>query len=113
MKRTPLKRTPFKRKLTWKKLEPISKDPSRRARRFVPSVIIKQVKQRSGGQCEFVWPDGSRCPASAAPQPHHLKKRSQGGKHTVCNLKDSCWYHNKFAEDEKLESIKLGWTIPG
>lgn len=108
-----MKKTPFKPKegKVWKRIQPISKNKEKRARRFVPESIIKLVKERSGGICEFVNQFGGRCPSEAQHQPHHRKKRSQGGKHTLENLADSCWYHNNFAETEKSKSIKLGWTI--
>lgn len=100
----------FKYKATWKKLSPISKNKERAARRFVPVAIIKKIKIRSGGICEFVDENGVRCKNPAERTPHHVKKRSQGGKHTLENCRDSCWYHNDWAEREKKKSLELGWT---
>lgn len=110
MKRTPLKRSPFLRKPSWKKLERQSKNPERRARNVIPARVRKQVHERSGGICEFVDKHGNRCTFWGTCL-HHRKKRSQGGKHTAENLADSCWYHNDWAEREKVEAVKLGWTI--
>lgn len=95
----------------WKKLAPISKDPARRARRFVPQSVIDQIKLRSGGRCEFKDAQGNRCHAEATRTPHHKKKRSQGGKHTLEDCADSCWAHNEWSETHKAESVALGWTI--
>jgi hypothetical protein len=94
------------------KLNPISKDPAKRARRFVPQSVINLVKQRSGGICEFIDKFGIRCQVPAERTPHHLLNRSQGGKHTVENLRDSCWHHNEFAKKHPDYAKALGWHIP-
>lgn len=106
-----------KNKKNWKtlkrksRLNAISKDPRRIARRFVPASIIKQVKERSHGKCEFV-DLGLRCQNQAERTPHHVVERSQGGKHTLENLKDSCWEHNQFAKTHKKYCEKIGWSKP-
>jgi hypothetical protein len=111
MTRKPLKRTPFKRKASWKKLEPISKDKARRARRFVPESIRKAVLERAGHICEFVDANGRRCMSPAQRQPHHRMKRSAGGKHTLSNLAACCNFHNLYAERFKTYCVNVGWTI--
>jgi len=96
------------------KLNPISKSPHRRAKRFVPKAIIEQVMFRSGGQCEFVDENGYRCCNPAQRQPHHVLKRSQGGPHTVENLRATCPWHNHYAEIEKrkCQNLRPPWVIP-
>ncbi len=114
-RRTPLRKTAFKPRegKVWKRMSPISKNKEKAARRFVPQKIINAIKIRSGGICEFVDENGVRCTCQAARTPHHLLKRSQGGKHTMENLKDSCTTHNMWAETEdgKKRGPALGWTI--
>ena len=117
-----MKKKPYKYaiKITWKgrkvsmytKLNPISKSKHRRLKRFVPASVIKEIKKRSGGRCEFVFPDGFRCWKEAQKQPHHVLKRSQGGEHTLENLRDTCPFHNIYAELEPKACVKLGWVIP-
>lgn len=106
MKKTPLR--PKKGK-AWKRLRPINPNNKNR---FVPESIIKAVDARSGGICEFIGDYGIRCTNEGQRTPHHRLKRSQGGKHTLENCAKSCPFHNDWAEREKLESIRLGWTIP-
>lgn len=128
--RTPLKKTPFKVKATWKKLQPISKAKHRRQKRFVPPATLLELDQRSGGRCEcYIWvvdnipamKDGEfflahsdkmvRCTRWAERQPHHLKKRSRGGKHTKENCLKVCWEHHAYIENHDKISVQRGLSI--
>lgn len=108
--KTPLKRkTPMKR---GKPLNKVSKVKHRRLNRSCPPAIAKAIKERSGGICEFVDEIKRRCNCEATCF-QHRKKKSQGGKYTLENLKHSCWNHNLWAEtlEGKKLAPKLGWTI--
>lgn len=94
-------------------LNRVSKNPRKAAKRFVPVKVLREVKDRSGGRCEF-YPFGSdnRCPEDAMPQPHHLLKRSQGGKHEASNLMDCCFFHHVWIENNPKAAMALGYHIP-
>lgn len=111
------------------KLNAVSKDPKRRAKRFIPPASIAVVKARSGGRCEvyFVWGNGgselvrsrhgythleTRCPNNSEPTPHHIQKRSQGGSHEPSNLLDVCFGCHRWIEDNSKLAIENGLTIP-
>lgn len=93
-------------------LRSITKDPKRRTARFVQPNMIRQIKARSGGRCEFVDEDGNRCEDQAERTPHHLVPRSLGGKHTFENLRDSCWFHNNLAKEDPKYCRAIGWDKP-
>lgn len=93
-------------------LRSITKDPKKRSLRFVQPSMIKQIKARSGGSCEFIDEHGVRCSLDAERTPHHVVPRSLGGKHTVENLRDSCWFHNQLAKNSPLYCRELGWDKP-
>jgi 5-methylcytosine-specific restriction endonuclease McrA len=107
-RKTPLKtKTPLKRKTP---LSPISKNKEKRSKRFVPKAILKAIEERSGGYCERMFNE-RRCPESALPQPHHIKPRSQGGKHEISNLMAVCfechiWIHANPREAKEQGLLK-------
>lgn len=111
-----MKRSAFKPKPTWKRLEPISKNKRRARFRFVPPDILKQVKERSGGQCERMmkseFNDMQRCPYEAMSQPHHILPRSQGGTHTLDNLLDLCIECHRFSHVSVQRAIREGILKP-
>lgn len=99
-------------------LAKVSKDPRRRAARFVPASVLKAVKERSGGFCEFWKPHPKHahtnlfCMNEAMNQPHHILKRSRGGKHTKENLIDLCFVHHRFIEDNEKWAVEHGYSLP-
>jgi hypothetical protein len=52
--------------------------------------------------CQF--PGGCDQPASGC-EPHHVQHRSDGGRTSLTNLKDYCWWHHHVVLHE------LGWTL--
>jgi hypothetical protein len=134
-----MKRTPFRPKKgkTWKRLRPIN--PNNKTR-FVPASVLKQVKERSGGRCErllyfdqegkailhalvihlnpdFLVSAGvmhglPRCSNKTMKQPHHILKRSQGGKHALENLKDLCFECHNWVESHPKEAQAEGLHKP-
>lgn len=118
-----MKRSGFKPKPTWKKfkskkgLRPIN---PRNKNRFVPASILKAVKARSGERCErwITIEEGkniftpAKCGKNVMSQPHHIKKRSQGGKHTLENLIDLCFECHRWAEDHPKEAELEGLNKP-
>lgn len=49
----------------------------------------QELAQRSGGQCERILSDGTRC-RNEADDPHHLKARSKGRDDRLGNLIALC-----------------------
>lgn len=99
-----------------KPLPKVSKTPHKASKRFVPLSVLKEVKERSGGICECVWPVigrcSIRCNRKAQRQPHHILQRSQGGKHTAENLLDVCFECHNWIENHKTAAAKLGLYKP-
>ena len=50
------------------------------------------------------YPGGCDQPASGC-EPHHVQHRSDGGRTSITNLKDYCWWHHHVVLHE------LGWTL--
>lgn len=98
------------------RLNLISKNKAKAARRFVPAAVLKAVKARSGGKCErmVVTPYFGilRCRNDAMNQPHHRLARSQGGEHTVENLCDLCFGCHNWATDHPEAAKNEGLVIP-
>jgi hypothetical protein len=53
--------------------------------------LIKVVRTRSGGQCEFILPSGKRCPRKGDGGIDHI---IAGDDHSLSNLRDSCQAHH-------------------
>lgn len=119
MKRTPIKRSGFKRKSTWKRLNPISKNPRRKEKRFIPPINREKLEERSGGWCEFYLradktptlredPLAIRRCFKRADDPHHIKKKSRGGGNEVENLIHGCRECHTWTEKNDREAVKRG-----
>jgi 5-methylcytosine-specific restriction endonuclease McrA len=116
-RKTPLKKTPFKpaKGKVWKRLQPISKNKERRAKRFMPKDVIQAVLERSQGRCEAfdVVPSGSaihriQC-SNRAEEIHHVTPRSRGGKHEVDNLLHLCVIpHHTACKTNPIYARKIG-----
>lgn len=118
-----MKRSAFKPRKgkTWKVLNSISKAPHKSLKRFVPTNVLKEVKERSGGFCERIFPGywikdenkiPRRCFNECMKQPHHILKRSRGGTHEVSNLIDLCFQCHAWVESHDQEAIKNGLSLP-
>ena len=138
MKKTPLKHNPKSKWATLgtkgnprSTLRKVSNSPWRRAKRFVPPHILKAIHKRSGRRCEtslvasqcelmpwHPWTVANqcnsllviRCHRKALRQPHHIKKRSQGGLHTLDNLMAVCFECHHWIENNKRLALKHGLT---
>ncbi len=62
-------------------------------------------KRMCGGRCEIGLP---KC-LGAGSQPHHVKLRSQGGDHSVENLRWSCAVCHDLVHRNVAESVARGW----
>lgn len=99
MKRTPLRRRTPMRRTRSKRRHPAGSQ--------IPAEVRAAVEARSGGLCE--WPS---CPNHATDL-HHLRMRSQGGKHTETNLVHICAPHHRHIHDHPAQSYESGWLIKG
>lgn len=91
-------------------VNPISKLPHRRIKRFIPKAVLVALRERSGGRCEFIW-DFNRCKRRAI-DPSHILARSQGGKHTLENLKHACRVCHNYCTEHPKEAVHRGFIIP-
>lgn len=92
MKRTPLKRTPFRRK---PKADPITP--------FDRAIVIL----RSGGRCEWRDLDLERCVNQAVHLHHRLLRRH--GDHSPGNLMHVCLIHHEWIHRNVAESYQMGY----
>lgn len=91
MKRSPLKRSPFRRK---PKADPITPETT--------AALLK----RSGGRCEFVS-GNLRCDQPGDHR-HHILRRSHGD-HSLENLLHVCHWHHAWIHDNVAISYREGW----
>ena len=92
LRRTPLKRTPFRRK---PKPDPIT--PATKA----------EVRARSGGRCEWRDLDLERCINQANHYHHRLLRRH--GDHSAGNLMHVCFTHHEWIHRNVAESYQMGY----
>ncbi|MDH3540995.1 MAG: DUF222 domain-containing protein, partial [Acidimicrobiia bacterium] len=62
---------------------------SSHAARAIPPAVRRFVLHRDGGACTA---DG--CSSRYRLQPHHVKRRTDGGDHDPANLTTLCWFHH-------------------
>ena len=94
MKRTPLKRTGIKRTKT----KPVPKQ-------VYADVLARDMGCRAAGVI--------RIPCAGRIDPHHVKRRSQGGQDTVENLISLCRAHHDWVHAHPDESYQLGFLKHG
>lgn len=92
MKRTPLKRTPFRRKPTTDPITPLDR-----------AIVLA----RSGGRCEWANLDMERCTNPAVHLHHKLLRRH--GDHSPENLMHVCAAHHDWIHRNVAESYQLGY----
>ena len=71
----------------------------------VPAMNLRATYQTSGGQCEYVSPDGRRCSARAFLEIDHVVPRAQGGGHDRVRL--LCRMHNQRAAEIALGKPRM------
>jgi len=64
------------------------------AGRYRPAAVRRAVFHRDGGRCRFLNAEGSRCPARAQLEFHHVEPYARGGAATVANIQLMCRAHN-------------------
>ena len=62
---------------------------SSQATRAIPPAVRWFVLHRDGGACTA---DG--CSSRYRLQPHHVRRRADGGDHDPANLTTLCWFHH-------------------
>ena len=74
-----------------------------KTRPAVPKAIEHAIRMRDGGQCSWIFPDGSRCPERGALELDHVETMwCRGGKHTVDGMALRCRHHNRVAAEREL-----------
>jgi hypothetical protein len=70
--------------------------------------IIQEMRQESGGVCEYIDPDtGLRCNRPAYGEPHHIRTRGAGGKDIRENLIHLCGYHHALVHGGNIDRHHL------
>jgi 5-methylcytosine-specific restriction endonuclease McrA len=76
-----------------KKRRPKAGHPSGRK---IPQWVKDIVRQRDGGQCVYVSPEGARCEGKSGLEYDHIKPYSMGGaSNDPANIRLLCWPHNQ------------------
>lgn len=86
-RRTPMRRTSIDRTAMPAHDRHTVRKPTRHRKSDIPPRVRRQVRSRSGGDCEARV---ERVCAGRARHMHHVVLRSRGGKHTARNLLDLC-----------------------
>jgi len=63
----------------------------------VPAAAVRAAYEESGGQCQYVSPDGRRCTARAFLETDHVVPRARGGGHDQIRI--LCDAHNQRAAE--------------
>jgi hypothetical protein len=66
----------------------------------VPAARLRQAYERSGGHCEYVAEDGTRCTCRVFLEADHVVMRAFGGGHD--RIRILCRNHNQFAAEAAL-----------
>ena len=69
--------------------------------RDIPAAIRRAVIERDQ-HCRF--PGGCDQPAAGC-EPHHVQHRRDGGRTSLANLKDYCWWHHHVVLHQ------MGWKL--
>jgi hypothetical protein len=103
---TAMKRSgPIKRKTPLKPGKGISN--KRKAKPGVPKDVYAEVVARDGGcVARTAWPD---IPCYGRLDPHHVLRRSQGGKDEASNLITLCRVHHSTVHENPARSYELGF----
>jgi hypothetical protein len=66
----------------------------------VPAATLRQAYERSGGHCEYVAEDGTRCTCRVFLEADHVVMRALGGGHD--RIRILCRNHNQFEAESTL-----------
>lgn len=94
-----------------KRSGPMKRTPLKNKRKPVPKEVYQQVLARDMG---CMGAQQVRIPCAGRIDPHHIKRRSQGGLDTLDNLVSLCrahhdWVHQHISEAIELGFLKHGW----
>ena len=81
--------------------KPLTDRPTRR----VPAARQRAAYAASGGQCEYVSPEGRRCTARAFLEVDHIVPRALGGDHR--SIRMVCRAHNQRAAEIELGTAQM------
>jgi hypothetical protein len=74
--------------------------PNDKDTQTVPAATLRQAYERSGGHCEYVAEDGTRCTCRVFLEADHVEMRALGGGHD--RIRILCRNHNQFAAEAAL-----------
>ena len=69
----------------------------------IPNGIKQKVQLRDNQQCTQTEPNGKRCESRRFIHLHHIQPISEGGEHSLDNLKTLCYNHHKFCHIKLVE----------
>lgn len=88
-------------------------DERARKRAHIPRVVRRQLIERDGLGCTFVYDDGQRCGARAFLQIHHDEAWARGGSNELANLRLVCEAHNRLLAEDELGRGRVQAAISG
>jgi hypothetical protein len=74
--------------------------PNDKDTQTIPAATLRQAYERSGGHCEYVAEDGTRCTCRVFLEADHVVMRALGGGHD--RIRILCRNHNQFAAEVAL-----------
>ena len=76
------------------------REPGATETQTVPAATLRQAYERSGGHCEYVAEDGTRCTCRVFLEADHVVMRALGGGHD--RIRILCRNHNQFEAESTL-----------
>lgn len=81
--------------------------------RPVPTALSHELTKRDQGQCNFILPNGQRCPQTRWVQKHHIQPWARGGTHSLENLTTLCSTHHRYVHEHGLTRAKENYFRAG
>jgi len=86
----------------------LSRSEKRKMEDALFAVAREQRRRLAGGWCEGATPGCPMLGAHKGHHAHHVRRRSQGGGHTVDNLRWLCWSAHDWVHDHPQEAACRG-----
>ena len=79
----------------------------------IPAALRQEVWCREGGQCSWMFPDGTRCQERAMLEMEHVVPWARSKRHALDELTLRCRYHNICAAEAEFgERFMAAWCLP-
>ena len=91
-----------------RKAQPVGSQTVSAKSRSIPKSVLREVKERDGGRCQFCDPvSGRQCEARLNLEVEHLVPFAKGGTHDPSNLQLLCKNHNQLRAVQHFGADKM------